>query len=247
MVADYDIYIFSFREKLRYILEGFVVALILGSIFYKSVIGNILLCPLIFPYYKRKRKELINKRKWQLNIEFRDGINSLSAALSAGYSAEQAFIEAVKDLRHIYPGGAMIIKEFTYLINQIQMNITVEKALSDFGERSRIEDIISFAEVFSTAKRTGGDIIQIIKTTGSLISDRLEIKREVITLIAAKKFEATIMKLVPAGILCYLWVTSPGLLDPLYHNLFGAIVMTVLLGIYLITYCVIDKIIAIEL
>lgn len=247
MVTDYDIYIFSFREKLIYILEGFVVALILGSLFYKSIIGNILLCPLIFPYYKRKRKELINKRKWQLNIEFRDGINSLSAALSAGYSAEQAFIEAAKDLRHIYPRGAMIIKEFIYLINQIQMNITVEKALSDFGERSKIEDIISFAEVFSTAKRTGGDIIQVIKTTGSLISDRLEIKGEIITLIAAKKFEATIMKLVPAGILCYLWVTSPGLLDPLYHNLFGAIVMTVLLGIYLITYCVIDKIIAIEL
>ncbi len=247
MVEDYNIYHFSLTERLRYILEGLMVVSILGAQFYKSILSVILLSPLIIIYFKKQRSRLTEKRKWQLNLEFRDGINSLSAAISAGYSAEHAFIEAIKDLKRMYPDGAMIIEEFTYLVNQIQMNITVEKALYDFGERSGVEDIISFAEVFTTAKRTGGDIVQIIKSTGSIISDRLEVKREIITLIAAKKFEATIMKIVPVGILCYLTVSSPGFLEPLYHNLFGIFVMTILLGIYLFTYRIIDNIIAIEL
>ena len=247
MVDNYDNYRFSLLENIRYILEGLMAVLILGGLFYRSILGVIILSPLICLYHRKKRKEHINKRKWCLNLEFRDGINSLSAAMGAGYSAEHAFIQAIKDLKRMYPEGAMIIKEFTYLVNRIQMNITVEKALYDFGERSCIEDIISFAEIFATAKRTGGDMLQIIKTTGSIISEKLEIKREIATLIAAKKFEATIMKIVPAGILCYLTVSSPGFLKPLYHNLFGILVMTFLLIIYLFTYRTIDKIIAIEL
>jgi tight adherence protein B len=247
MVENYDIYRFSPLENVRYILEGFIVVLIFGALFYKSILGLIILSPTIYIYYKRKKGELADKRKWQLNIEFRDGINSLSAAIGAGFSAELAIIEAIKDLKRMYPDGAMIIKEFTYLVNRIQMNIAVERALYDFGERSHVEDIVSFAEVFATAKRTGGDIIQIINSTGRIISDRLEVKREIITLITAKKFEASIMKIVPLGIICYLTVSSPGFLNPLYHNLLGIIVMTALLIIYLFTYRMIDKITSIEL
>lgn len=247
MIKNYDVYHFTPFESIRYILEGFVVVLIFAILFYKGIFGLVILSPLIYIYYKKKKAELTKKRKWQLNLEFRDGINSLSAAIAAGYSAEHAFIEAIEDLRRMYPEGAMIIKEFTYLVNRIQMNITVEKALHDFGERSGVEDIISFAEVFATAKRTGGDIIQIIKATGSIINDKIEVKREIMTVIAAKKFEASIMKLVPAGILCYLTISSPGFLDPLYHNLLGILVMTILLIIYLITYRIIDNITNIEL
>lgn len=246
MVDNYNIYRFTFWERCQFILEGLLRAVILGYLFYKSILGIIILSPSIFQYCNKKRKEMTEKRKWRLNLEFRDGINSLYAALSAGYSVEHAFNEAVKDLKRMYPQGAMIIKEFTYIANQIQMNITVEKALTDFGLRSGVEDIISFADVFSTAKRTGGDIIQIIKTTASLISDKLEVKREIMTLIAGRKFEATIMKFVPAGILCYLSISSPELLKPLYHNLFGILLMTVLLVVYLYTYRLIDKIINIE-
>ena len=247
MVDNYDSYQFSIQEKLRYLLEGFIVIVVLGGLFYKSILAIILLSPLVLVYYNKKRKDLVEKRRWRLNLEFRDGINSLSAALSAGYSAEHAFIEAIKDLKRMYPQGAMIIEEFTYLVNLTQMNVSVEKALSNFGIRSGIEDIINFAEVFSTAKRTGGDIIKIIKTSGSIISDKLEVKRDIITMISAKKFEATIMKVVPVCILSYLSISSPGFLNPLYHNIFGILVMTILLIIYLFTYRVIDKIINIEI
>lgn len=246
MIENYDVYRFSTKEKLRYILEGLLKAVILGYMFYKSIWGIALLCPLALTHCNKRKSELARKRKWRLNLEFRDGINSLAAALGAGYSVEHAFAEAVKDLKRIYPKDAMIVKEFTYIANQIQMNITAEKALYNFGKRSGVEDIMSFAEVFSTAKKTGGDIVQIIKTTAGLISDRLEVKREIMTMLAGKKIEANIMKIVPAGILCLLSVLSPELLKPLYHNFFGIIIMTFLLGCYQYTSRLIDKIINIE-
>lgn len=202
--------------------------------------------PLIYFYIKSRRRSLIKERKWKLNLEFKDGILALSAALEAGYSAENAIEEARKDLTHIYLEGAMIMQEFTYMSNQLRMNVTVEKVLEDFAVRSQVEDILSFSEVFSTAKRTGGDLISVIKLTGNIINDKIEVKREIITLITAKRMEANLMKGIPLFILIYLSLSSPGFLDPLYHNAFGIIVMTVLLILYLAAYLVIEHIVAIE-
>lgn len=246
MINDYNSYQFSLKENIKYILQGTIVVVILGNLFYQSILGILCLSPIIYFYRKSKMKVLIKERKWKLNLEFRDGILALSAALEAGYSAEHAFDEAYKDLRLIYHEEALVIKEFSYMINQIRMNISVEKALNDFGERTKVEDILSFSEVFSTAKRTGGDLIHVIKITGKIISDKIEVKREIITLITSKRMEANIMKVIPLLILIYLSVSSPGFLNPLYHNLYGIVVMTFFLACYLGAYLIINKIVAIE-
>ncbi len=246
MIEDYNSYQFSWKEFFRYLLQGLGIVVVIGGLFYRSLIGMLLLSPLIYFYLKEKKRYLIRLRQWKLNLEFRDGIAGISAALGAGYSAEHAFEEALKDLSQIYPKNSLIIRELSYIINQLRMNITIEKALFAFGERTGIEDILSFAEVFSTAKRTGGDLIQVIRTTSSTISDKLEVKREILTMITAKKYEADIMKVIPLGMIGYLSLSSPGFLNPLYHNPFGIIIMTLLLFVYLGAYLMVDKIIAIE-
>lgn len=246
MIENYRDYKFTQTENIRYLLQGIILISILGYSFYRSFFGVIILSPLLIFYRKKKRSQLAKNRKWKLNQEFRDGITSLSAALSSGYSAENAFEEAWKDLKSLYKEDALIMQEFSYMINQIHMNITVEEALMEFADRTGIEDIINFAEIFSTAKRTGGDLTKIIQTTANAISDKMEVKREIITLVTAKKREADIMKAIPPGILFYLQYSSPGFLDPLYGNLFGIIVMTILLGTYLGAYILADRIIAIE-
>ncbi|MDD3174113.1 MAG: type II secretion system F family protein [Herbinix sp.] len=246
MISDYNKYQLSWKENIKYSLQGTAVAIILGTLFYRSILGFLMLSPLVYFYRRSRVRGLINDRKWKLNLEFRDGMVALSAALQAGYSAENAFEEVCKDLRQIYLENSMVIREFSYITNQIHMNITVEKALSDFGERTGIEDILSFSEVFNTAKRTGGDLINVIKITCNIISDKIEVKKEIITLITAKRLEANIMKLTPLLILIYLSVSSPGFLDPLYHNLLGIVTMTIFMAFYLGAFLIIDKIIAIE-
>ncbi len=236
----------SVKENILILLQGLAATVILGILFFQSVLGILVLSPVI-PFYRSIRaKELMKEQKWRLNLEFRDGIAALAAALEAGYSAENAYEEAYKDLRQIYQEGALILREFSGIIHQIKMSIPVEKALYDFGERTGIEDIQSFSEVFHTAKRTGGDLIHIIKSTSSIISDKIEVKREINTLITGKRLEANIMKLTPLLILFYFSVSSPDFLTPLYHNLSGVLIMTLFLFSYLGAYLLIDKIVAIE-
>ena len=229
-----------------YLLQGGLIASLLGLLFYRSLMGILLLTPIIYFYNNMKQKKVYQEKKWRLNLEFRDALLALSAALEAGYSVEHAFEEAYKDLRQLYPDNAEILKEFQYIINQVNMNITVEKALINFSERSGVEDIFSFSEVFCTAKRTGGDLISIIKSTSNIINNKIEVNREIRILIASKRLEANIMKAIPLVILIYLTVSSPGFLDPLYHNLKGNLLMTVFIGLYFASLLIIDKIVAIE-
>lgn len=245
-MKDYNSYHFTRKEKMQNLLQGILAVTIIGYLFYQHIIGVLFLLPLIYFYLKQKQQRLKKERKWKLNLEFRDGILALSAALEAGYSAENAFSQALQDLSRIYQKEDLILTEFNYMLNQLHMNMTVEKTLEDLANRSGIEDIRSFSEVFNTAKRTGGDLIHVIKLTAGMINDKIEVKREIITLITAKRFEANIMKGIPLFILFYLAISSPDFLAPLYHNLFGVISMTILLFFYLAAYRVIDRIVAIE-
>lgn len=214
--------------------------------FYKSIFAVIIFSPFCIIYIKDIREKLIRERKWELNLQFREGLMSISSALNAGYSIENAFWEAKKDLRLMYEEETYIIKEFEYIVNQLGMNRTVEEVLIELADRSNIDDINNFTEVFITAKRTGGDIIKIIKRTSKTIGDKIEIKREILTLITAKKLEARIMNLMPLGIILYMWMFSPGFLDPLYDNIIGRIIMTICLLLYLLAYKLSENIINIQ-
>ncbi|MGB8452712.1 MAG: type II secretion system F family protein [Anaerocolumna sp.] len=246
MIKDYNKYKYTKKEWLTYFMQGAMIGAGLGFLFYANLFGILLLFPYGLIHVHNKKKQLVEKRKWQLNLEFRDGLASLSAALNAGYSIENAFIQAVLDLKLMYSPESMIVSEFERIVNQIFMNKTVEEVLKGFAARSNVEDIVNFAEVFITAKRTGGDIIKIIRTTGNSISDKIEVKREIITLITGIKFEVNIMSMIPFFIIIYLRVFSSGFLDPLYHNLFGFAFMTLVLVMYYGVFCLTQKIMSIE-
>lgn len=246
MVPNYLIYQFTKKELFIVCAKGVLLCSVVGVVFYKSILGILIILPYVYFYVKEQRNAKMLLRKQRLSIGFRDGIRCLLAALEAGYSLENAVKEAISDLKLMHSNESEIVKEFIHIHRQIKNNITIEEAMAHFAIRSGVEDIESFSEVLFTAKRTGGDIIKIIRSTSNAISDKLEVKREIITMITAKQFEVTILKIIPFGIIIYLWLGSPGFLDPLYHNVFGVIFMTIILILYTIIQKIAKKITYIE-
>lgn len=54
-----------------------------------------------------------------------------------------------------------------------------------------------------------------------MLGDKIDVRKEIETTLSAKKAEQMIMSLMPAGIILYLQLTSPGFLEVLYGNPFG--------------------------
>lgn len=247
MIDNYNKYKYSNKERVYYFLIGSVLGMGVGYLFYSNIFISISMSTFGFFNLHIMKKQLIKTRKWQLNLEFREGLASLSSALNAGYSLENGFVQATRDLKLMYPGKSLIVPEFERITNLININQSIEEIMLSFGERSNVEDIKNFARVLEIAKRTGGDLIRIIRSTEKTISDKIEINREIITLITAKKLESNIMCIIPFGIIIYLRLFSDGYLNPLYHNLFGYVFMTILLILYLFVYFLAKKIVSIEI
>lgn len=235
-MMDYEVYHMSKGEKVKTWAMACIIVWLIAYLFYRNLIIVLLFSPAAFVVVKFQKKWLKEKRYWELNLQFKEGLQSISAALNAGYSIENAIYEATNDLLLLYDEDAYIIKEFQYMLYQLQVNKTVEEIFLDFAERAHLEDISNFVDVFITAKRTGGDLIRIISATSKNINDKIEVKREIQTMITSKKFECNIMSVIPLGIVVYMWISSPGYMDCLYNNLFGIVVMTVLLIIYIAAY-----------
>ncbi len=246
-IINYDEYIMSKSERLKYIIEAAAFLFVFLFIFYQSIIFSAIGMLLSLLYPKIKKKELIERRKKLLTLQFKEGLYSLSAALSAGRSLESAFVEAVKDLKLLYQNDdELIIKEFEYISAQIALNVPAEEAVSNFAERSGVEDIKNFADVLVTCKRTGGDLIEVTRKTSDTISDKIEIEQDIETLVTEKKLEQKVMNIAPIALIAMLTYTAGDFIRPLFTTIVGRIVMTVALVLIVVSYCISKKIMNIE-
>lgn len=233
---DYRTYHFTAKETAKYLLEGVAVCAAADYLFYQSLPVLLFMLPVPVIFLKIQKKKCIARQQRNLNYQFRDALTSMNVAVQAGYSAENAVRASVKDLGRLYEKGSDILEEFRYIESQLRLSVPVEELFLDFGKRSGVEDIENFAAVFYTAKRTGGDMTQMIQKVARMLGDKIEVKKEIEATLAAKKSEQMVMSVMPAGIICYLKLTSPGFLDVLYGNPFGICAMTVCMVIYGLSY-----------
>ena len=228
------------------VFEFTAIDMLISFIFYRSAIPFLLLLP-FFPFYLKYRiRQLEEKKRKELSYQFRESIMSVSNALNAGYSVENAFLEAYSDMEDMFGSEAVITTEYRKMAKRLRNNEAIEMIIADLAARSGIEDILDFADVFATAKRTGGDMTKIIKRAASNISEKMDVKREIDTILSSRKYEQRVMEAIPFAIIGYLGITSPGFLDVLYHNVTGAVVMTICLLIYLAGFVSAEKIMRIE-
>lgn len=224
---DYSQYVYTKREKIRYGSCGGAAAFVILMLFYDHLvvcgIGAIAAAMLFLKYYRRI---LMKKRRWELTVQFKDATESLVSALVAGYSLENAVRQTERDLRMMYDEGDIIMLEFSQMTHKMDLSVPAAELLKDLGMRSGVEDIRTFSEILMTARKTGGNLVKVMKRTAGNIAERIEMKREIETLISGKRMEANCMTAIPLLIIVYLRIFSPGFLDPLYHNIMGVCVMT---------------------
>ena len=142
-------FIVSRRDRLAEIGVYLCFALIL-YLFFKSIFAFVLLPPGIVIYHRYNKKNLRKKYKETLNSQFKDALLSISAALRAGYSMENALKESAEEMRGMYGEASPIFRELKAMINQLSLGIPLEAVFSDFSKRTGVEDIETFSSVFST-------------------------------------------------------------------------------------------------
>ena len=201
-------------------------------LFYDSAWAALPLLPAGYWYYREWEKGCLRRKAAAFQTQFLDAVQSICASLNVGYSIENAMKEAKKDLNLIYGENTAIQREFTLILRRLFLNVPVEQAMEEWAERVRQEDVQNFVSVFVTARKSGGDIIAIMRNTADQIREKVEVAQEIETILTSKKYEFQVMSVVPFAIIAYMRWSFPDFMGHLYGNVPGAGVMTACLGIY---------------
>ena len=246
-VVDYREYIIYLPEYLFLWLKFLLLLLLFSYAFYQHYLFFLLLLPFSFFYPFMLINNLNKKRQEVLVSQFKEMLSILSAYLSAGYSLENALFACIPDLENLIGKKCYMVEELRQIKRSLSMNQPLEEPLSQFALRSGVDDIHNFAEIFLVAKRSGGDLIQIIQQSSTIIRDKLSITEEILTLNASRRFEQKIMNGVPFFMIFYLNTSSPEFFQILYTTVMGRVMMSFCLCLYLLAMYLSQKIISIPI
>ena len=252
-VLNYKVYYMSKLEKSMYFLLAFLVGAAVGYLFYgglaKDEYGNATMATYILDFIvcvgvggfagkffvPIRTKTLQEKNVEKLRTQFRDMLDSLTTSLNAGMNVTDSFLNVYEDMKVQYDENAFIIKELEVIIAGIHNNIDIEDVLMDLGERSGIDDIKSFANVFKLSYRKGGNLKEIIRNTHSIISEKMEIEEDIKSMVSSNKMEQNMMTVMPVGIVGMIKLMS-GDFGANFATGIGIISTTIGVVIFIISY-----------
>ncbi|MDY2753459.1 MAG: type II secretion system F family protein [Blautia obeum] len=227
-------------------IKSIAITGITAWLFYRSLWAVFLLAPVGGWNFWMLVQEQAHQKEKEFQLQFKEAILAVSSAMNIGYSVENAFREAQKELKKIYPEEARISKELQMIVRQLRVHVPMEQILEELSQRAPTEDVRNFVTVFVAAKKSGGNMIAIIQNTANQIGDKMDVKREIDTILASKRYEFRVMSVVPYAIIGYMSLSFPEFMECLYGNILGIGVMTICLVIYLAAYYLGLRIIRIE-
>lgn len=261
---NYKVYYMSVAEKIIYFILAFAVGAAVGYLFYgglakdefgrsttTTIVLNIVISTVVgiaagFLYLPIRTEQIKEKKRNELKLQFREMLDALSTSLGSGKNVIDSFYAALEDMRIIYAEDAFIIRELNIIIDGINNNVDVEKSLMDFGLRSGIDDIESFANVFETCYRKGGNIKDVIRNTQQIITEKMEVEQEIQTVVAASSNEQMIMTVLPIGLVALIKMMSPEFSSN-FASAAGILSTTIAIVMFVVAFFVGKKILAIKI
>jgi tight adherence protein B len=161
----------------------------------------------------------------------------MNVAVRAGNVEVQAVKSALKDLELSYNEKSDIVKEVKNIILQYEKGgIELKILFEDLANRSDLEDIRSFATIYSVIEGKSDRFGDILAQTNDIIRDKIEIEQEIETTITSAKSETTTMLIMPIIIVIAMSSMGAGLTDNLFNTMVGHVAATIALIIFGLSY-----------
>ncbi len=244
---DYSTYYMTKQETILYTAIGCAVLFVLGYVFYRSIIVSVLFALLGVKYPEIKTKSIISDRQKKISNQFKDMLYAMQSAVSSGTSVENSVTMALEEMRKQYSDpNTIIIKELELMVNRLSVGTNIEEVFADFAARTHNEDVFTFSNIFEISKRTGGNIVEIMRETTNIISEKIEIKGEIDTKLAGRKSEGKVMIAMPILLILFMSKTTGDFMEPVFTTLTGRIAATVSLALVIVGALWMNKITDIE-
>jgi tight adherence protein B len=172
---------------------GFVIG---GKSVLLAGVGLIFGATLPSMYVKSEQK----KRLVKFNNQLGDMLNLMVNGLKAGFSTMQA-MEAIS--RELAPP---IADEFRRVIQEMQLGLSMEKALDNLLRRIPSPDLDLVVTAINVQREVGGNLAEILDTISFTIRERVRVKGEIRVLTSQQSFSGKFLSLLPVFVVLALYI-----------------------------------------
>lgn len=198
MGEDYHVFHMTWLDRLKAVGIGVGIGVAVGYVFFENLIAAAVMSVIASVMAQKPFQEFSKRQRLKkLLLQFKDLLEALTASYSAGQTTAMAFADAMQEMTNLYGEHSDIVEELHMINAGLQHNYNIEDLLLNFAQRSGLDDVNSFANVFEVCNRKGGNIKQIVADTRSVINDKIEIEMEIQTMISGAKNELNIMMVMP--------------------------------------------------
>ena len=194
----------------------------------------------VFTLPGRYVRILRERRRLKFNEQLVDALGTMSNALRAGFSINQAFESVVEN------GEKPISQEFSVLLQQMRVGLSFEDALASLDKRVASDDLTLVCTSIDIARKTGGNLTEIFDRISETIRGRMRIERRVRTLTAQGRMQGIIVSLMPLFLGIVMTMLKPEVMKPFLTSLKGLICVGVAAVLVTLGWLIIRKIVKIE-
>jgi tight adherence protein B len=194
---------FKVAEYYALIFISTVVVGLLAYIIQPNAISGVIGAVIGFfiPRFYVKRQQAVRLQKF--NDQLSDMLNLMVNGLRAGYSTLQAMEAVSREL------PSPIRDEFHRVVQEMQIGISMEKALDNLLRRIPSEDLDFVITAINVQREVGGNLSEILDTISFTIRERVRIKGEIRVMTAQVRTSATVLSMIPVFLTIALWFISP--------------------------------------
>jgi len=236
-VAEY--YALMFISTLAMGALGFLIQRHLVSFAIGGIVG------FFIPRFYVRRQQGVRLTKF--NDQLGDMLNLMVNGLRAGYSVMQALEAVSREL------PTPISDEFRRVVQEMQIGITMEKALENLLRRIPSEDLDFVVTAINVQREVGGNLSEILDTISFTIRERVRIKGEIRVMTAQVRASGIVLSLIPVFLGLALWFISPEYIGTFFapspvlpQPLCGIVAVSIIVAMIAAGYFVMAKIADIE-
>jgi len=187
-------------------------------------------------YVLRKSRQRLRK----FEDQFPEALEFVARAMRAGH----AFSVSLEMLHLEF--DEPLAGEFRRTFDEQNLGLPLEVALEKLAARIPLLDVQFFVSAVLLQKRTGGNLAEVLDKLAYLIRERFKLRGRIRAISAHGRMTGTALSLIPAAVAVIMFYVNPQYIMFFVHDPTGHWMMGGAIGLQLMGYAVIKKIVSIE-
>lgn len=199
-------------------------------------VAGLALGALPMAYVVRQRRARLRK----FEAQFPEALEFVSRAMRAGH----AFSVSLEMIHAEFQDP--VAGEFKRTFDEQNLGMPLDVALTKMGERVPSLDVQFFISAVTLQKRTGGNLAEVLDKLASLIRERFKLRGKIRAISAHGRMTGAALTSIPIAVGIMMCYVNPGYAQFFSHDDTGKTMLGVAVGLQVIGYGVIRKIVNIE-